>query len=356
VGVILSLIVIGSFTAADCGPSAAGPPSARSASPGPPSAVCRLPSADGSVLAQTSREQLIEALRSPDANARREALQQLDRAGLPEAAGAVAALAADPDDDIQLMALDTLLNLLLNEHTKGDDGPRRAFERGAEPARPVPASAYEPVATAMTDATAEVRLGASYAFGVLAMSKQGLVPQAAMGRAAQTLEEMLKDPAADVRLTAIAVSGRIFRASQAGPPPVPSALPEPLIEGLIASMNQPDPSEQAAAMEALGRAREARALDALTERLFYHRQNGPPELAVAALDALARLAHPSSVEMVRMLATDPWARNGDPYLAVLFARERLLKDGSSATLRLVLSDRRLGDRARAYLVELGRAP
>jgi hypothetical protein len=109
-------------------------------------------------------------------------------------------------------------------------------------------------------------------------------------------------------------------------------------------------------MDALGRVREARAREALDERFAFHREQGPTALAVTALDALARLADPSTTEMVRTLATDRWARNGDPYLAVLFARERLLHDGSSATLKQAARDRLFAERARAYLAELGVTP
>lgn len=312
--------------------------------------------ASGLALAQSSRDEAIEALRSPDVAVRRQALSEIARRGNPEAAGAVAALAADSDDEVQQAAIETLLTLLLPEGATTAGGVRQAFESGAEPVRPVPASAYAPVTAAMTDAHLPVRLSGAYAFAVLASSKQGLVPDAATASATEALQTMLTDAAPDVRLAAIGVCGRLFRASPIGAPPTPSALPEPLIEGLIGAMNQADLREQAAAMDALGRARESRALDALNERLFHHKELGPPELAVAALDALARLAHPSSVEMIRTLAVDPWATNGDPYLSVLFARERLLHDNSTATLKLVANSRRLGARARAYLAELGATP
>lgn len=307
-----------------------------------------------SVAAQGPHATALEALRSADAAERRDALARIDRAGLPADAGAVSALAADPDDAIQLAALDTLLDLLMTEAPNG--GARAAFEAGIAPARPVPARAYEPVAQAMTDANPQVRLTATHVFGVLAASRHGLVPESAAAIARRALEPMVTDGPADLRVAAIGVSGRLFRASPAGPPPVPSLLPEPLIERLVAAMNEPDARVQAAAMETLGRAREARALDALTERLAYHRQQGPRELGVAALDALARLAHPSSTEMVRALATDPWSAEGDPYVAVLFARERLLHDGSAEALRKVVADPRLGARAQAYLAELVAAP
>lgn len=310
--------------------------------------------AAGVALAQSARDGAIESLRSPDVAVKRQALAEISRRGNPEAAGAVAALAVDADDEIQRTAIETLLTLLLPERAITDGGDaRQAFESGAEPARPVPASAYEPVSAAMKDATLAVRLSAAYAFAVLASSKHGLVPEAATASATETLQEMLADQTLDVRLAAIAVAGRLYRASPAGPPPAKSALPEPLIEGLVAAMNQTDPREQTAAMDALGHARESRALEALTERLSYHKAFGPPLLAVAALDALGRLAHPSSVDMIRTLAVDQWATNGYPYLSVLFARERLLHDNSTATLKLVVDDRYLGPRARAYLAELG---
>ncbi|MCA1586437.1 MAG: hypothetical protein LC791_17250 [Acidobacteria bacterium] len=309
-----------------------------------------------SLGAQSSRDQALDALRSPDVERRREALQQISRAGFPDAAGAVAALAADPDDTIQLAALDTLITLLVSDPAQAGGGPRGAFEAGLEPARPVPSGAYEAVAAAMSDTHAQVRLHAAYTFAILATSKQGLVSDSAVVAARGALGEMLADSAHDVRLAAIGVAARVFRSSPHGPPPVPSPLPEPLIEGLIAAMNQSDLREQTAAMQALGHARETRALEALTERFSFHRAQGPRELAVAALDALARLAHPASSDMVRALASDPWAANGDPYTAVLFARERLLHDGSSETLKKVASDRRLGARARDYLAELGLVP
>ncbi len=317
------------------------------------------------LTAQSSRDRMLDALRSEDLAVRRDGLQQVAAAGNPEAAGAVAALASDPDDQIQLAAIATLLDLLLPASGGRQDradkgrttgGARRAFETASEPARPVPASAFVPVAAAMSDASPQVRQEAAYAFGLLASSRQGLVPEAASAMAARALETMLAAPDAEARLAAIKVAGRVFRAPLAGPPPTPSLLPPTLLERLVAAMNQSEQAEQAAAMEALGRAREARALEALTERFAFHREQGPSTLAVAALDALARLAHPLTTEAVRALATDPWALNGDPYLAVLFARERLLADGSTATLRQAAQHRRFAERANAYLIELGATP
>jgi hypothetical protein len=308
------------------------------------------------LAAQTSRDRTIDALRSEDPDARREALQQIAAAGNPEAAGAVAALAADPEDQIQLLAIGTLLELLRPGDDGGAEVARRTFEASVEPARPVPASAFDPVAQAMGDASPKVAEEAAYAFAFLSSSRHGIVPETAMVAAQNALQTLMESADAATRLTAIAVAGRVFRAPPTGPPPARSVLPESFLEGLMAAMNRPDHAEQAAAMDALGRVREARAREALEERFAFHREQGPTALAVTALDALARLADPSTTEMVRTLATDRWARNGDPYLAVLFARERLLHDGSSATLKQAARDRLFAERARAYLAELGVTP
>jgi hypothetical protein len=58
--------------------------------------------------------------------------------------------------------------------------------------------------------------------------------------------------------------------------------------------------------------------------------------------------------MVKVLVTDPWGQGKDvTALAVAFARERMLKDGSSAILQQALSDKNRRMQARWYLAELG---
>ena len=57
-----------------------------------------------------------------------------------------------------------------------------------------------------------------------------------------------------------------------------------------------------------------------------------------------------------MQAASVGARDGQVRLALLFARARLLGDGSASGLREALGDRRLGDQAADYLRELGLAP
>lgn len=316
-----------------------------------------------SVGSQSVRDKTVEALRSPDVHARKRALQQLAETGHPEDAGAAAALVEDDDTGVQLAALDTLLALLSTravrpgampgETTSGASGePRRAFERGDRPARPVPMSAFPPLTSALADRDAAVREHAAYVFAILATSEHGLVPAASMAAAQDAFVSMLDAPEPGLRLAVSRAAGRIFRAPLAGPPPVPSLLTPPLAERLIAAMNRPDLVEQSAAIEALGRAREIRASDALLERLAFHRAEGPVASAVTALEAVARLGPPAGADALQALLNDPWAQSDRARLAILFARQRFFADGSAEGLKSALADPRMSDRARDYLSEL----
>ena len=93
---------------------------------------------------------------------------------------------------------------------------------------------------------------------------------------------------------------------------------------------------------------------ALTERYFFYRDARKRALAGGAVEALARIGDPSSADVVKLLATDKWGEGKDATaLAVAFARERLLKDGSIAVIQRALDDKSRRDQARGYLAELG---
>ena len=77
-------------------------------------------------------------------------------------------------------------------------------------------------------------------------------------------------------------------------------------DALIKAMNDSGPSVRYASMRALGEIAEGRAVQALTEQFNYY---GKGEGAWSALDALARIAHPSSVELFKAHLADK-----DPYL------------------------------------------
>jgi hypothetical protein len=172
------------------------------------------------------------------------------------------------------------------------------------------------------------------------------------------------------RYAAIRVIGRVYEA-RAGDEPV-----DPVIgDAMIGVLNDNDRGIRVAAMEALGGMRYDRAIVALTEQFQYF---GKGELAEAALDAIARVAHPASApllapqlasknETIKVIAIEGLARIGDRSrrasiesvlvgdgdarvaLAGKFAAV-LLADASLDPLAEALRSPKLADRARQYLV------
>jgi len=333
-------------------------------------ALCACLFCDGLAAAQAPLDEALAALESRDAAVRRDGLLKLGAAGYPQAAGAVARLIGDPQADIRQTAIDTLLTLLL-PHQEPPKRERRSRRRkpptgearvrqllidGMQPVRPVPVTAFEPLAEAMADADSPVRGSASYAFAILATSKLGLVPETARTRALASLVKMISSPYQETRLAAMEVAGRAFAAPPAGDPPARPIAGDALSNALVAAMNVPNMTDQRGAMEALGRLRDRRALQALGERFVYHREHGPRQQAVAALEALARIGDPATAGLIRPLVDSVWTRRNDTRLAMLFARARLFKDGSEEGLRKSVDDKKDGAQARAYLVELGLQP
>ena len=271
---------------------------------------------------------------------------------------------------MQLTAIDTLLNVVLPERVlssrrrvaliievRAPGGAMGAYERGLVPSGPVPAEVFEPLARALSDLNPRVRVNAAYAIAVIAAPDAGKVPGAVRNTMATSLTVMLAAPDADERLAAARAAGRAFRESLTAPLRSVRPAPAPLSDALINLINAPTPQEQSAAIEALGLMRDVRSLQALTERFTYYRSEGPRGLALVALEAVGRIAHPGSADLVRALATDKWAsKDDDTVLTVAFARERVLADGSVAQIREGATRQRIRARAEAYLFELGLNP
>jgi HEAT repeat protein len=186
-------------------------------------------------------------------------------------------------------------------------------------------------------------------------------------RVVDELTYSLSDPASEVRLAATRVLGRL-RGSRAGD----------LLIGRIVDQALP---VRLAAMRAVGDLREARALVALREQLDYYRGSTAGR---AALDALARIAHPSTAglfeqerfsrdESHRRFAYDGIARLGGIPAGDAVAVEQLMTDerdphvaaamafalsaaGRPFVERLVggLAQKHMQDQVLEYLVELGR--
>lgn len=339
--------------------------------------------------AQPRFEQVVAELASPEPAARARALRLLREAGYPEGAVPAVALARDPDDRLQLDAIATAVGLLTGERIeprgrrRGAGGVLAALDADAAPAVVVPEEVFAHLAAAMGDLDPEVRREAAAALAVLGGPGGVRGSDAAYAAAERALVVMLGAAEPDVRVTAAKVAGRLYRAPLDGAGwRALRVLPEPVGDRLIALLNQPSALERMVAMEALGLAGERRAVAALADRYTYHRQAGPPLEMAAALDALARLGHPSSLpfflealvdrwDAVRQLGYEGLARchareaaaavvAGRPVeraphvaLAQAFARERLLADGSIAHLVEALRAGRTRLQARSYLLEVG---
>jgi hypothetical protein len=227
----------------------------------------------------------------------------------------------------------------------------RAFDEGLTPERPVGAGSLATPLAVLTSATGAGQIDAAYAFGILAgRSGRGASPQE-LAAARQALTRMIGSADRRSRIAGARVSGRVLATPFAERP---VAVPPELLEALFALWNQSSEIEQLAAMDALGLMRVSTAVTSLGERYRFYRDTRKRALAGGALEALARIGDPSSVTIVRVVTTEAWGSGDDATaLAVAFARERLLKDGSIALIRQAAGDRARRGQALGYLAELG---
>jgi HEAT repeat protein len=261
-------------------------------------------------------DDVIRNLRNPDPNVRMDALRLLRDARYPEAIMPIAPLLNDPVDAIQLEAIAAELSFF----TADDVSPRKrvafvfekrsaghaaaAFEAGPLLAlpRPAPPEVIRGLLQAVDDEHARVRIESIYALGVI-----GRPPFPAEFEA--PLVKVLDHYDPHVRAAAASVIGRLQVRSAA--------------DALIRAINDSNAPVRYASMRALGRLREEHAVKALTDQLaFYGRGEG----AWAALDALARIAHVSSVPLFKQRLTDK-----DQYLRRA-AAEGLGRSGDSSAI------------------------
>jgi hypothetical protein len=256
--------------------------------------------------------------------------------------------AAAPD------AQDILVDVL-NRHgvppSKG--GPEGSFDDGAAPTIPIQAGAFAAPLAVLISEGGSSRIRAAYTFGILSGRYGRSVPPAELAAAGETLVQMLISDNRKMRIAGARVAGRVYAVPLTVAAPT-TPRPAGLTAALFTLLNQSDDTEQLAAMDALGLVREAAAVPALTERYHFYRNAKRRTLAGGAVEALARIGDPGSIELIRALVDDPWSKGRDATaLAVSFARERMLKDGSSAVLQQALTDKVRRAQARWYLAELG---
>lgn len=324
------------------------------------------------VHAQRPYEDVVRDLRSSEPDTRVAGMRALATASYPESMAPIAALLTDPVDAIQLEAIDTLLSFVVTDkvatarrvalvvEVRDRKRAEAVFDMGPFVLlpRPVVPEVVQGLAGAMGDESTRVRLDATYALGVLARPPvDELATQALIGA--------LRDKDAAVRVAGARVIGGL-RATGAA-------------DALFEAVNDRHKDVRAAAMLALGDLKDVRAAHALTEQFRFYEKG---DLAVAALEGLARIGHTSSVSVfqdqlvskdaaLRRAAAEGLARSGqaslslptlesgsgdrDKTVALAFAYA-LQSVGRPSLDRLVgaLRDPKLEAQAMLYLTELGR--
>jgi HEAT repeat protein len=334
--------------------------------------------------AQVSFEQVVQELSNPDRAVRLRALRLLKDAAYPEAAVPLATLVTFADDELQLEAIAAELNIFLVEQVvtrkhvglvvevRNRIAADVAFSKGplAIGARPVPVEVLTALRTAARDDNPRVAIEALYAFGTLAVEPAGGRRRTLLAQSGTDLASMIGAANPAYRYAAIRVIGRVFE-RQTGDEPVDSVVGD----AMVGALNDNDRGIRIAAMQALGSMRYERAVAALTEQFQYF---GKGELAEAALDAVARIAYPTSAlvlmpqlasknDTLKAIAIEGLARIGDRsrrrniesslsgegdelvLLAGAFSAV-LLADAPLDSLAEALRRPKLADRARQYLI------
>jgi HEAT repeat protein len=238
------------------------------------------------LAAQQARfDDVVRNLRNPDAKVRISAVRLLREAQYPEAIVPMAPVVNDPIDEIQLEAIFAELSFFMVEKVpdrkrvgflieiRNQGGAAGAFELGPLAVWPkaAPPELIHELFKAVDDENGRVRLEAIHAIGVIGGTSFPADAEPALGKALDHY-----DPA--IRAAAARVAGRL-RIKSTG-------------EALIKAVNDSSRDVRYAAIRALGQIGEQRAVEALSDQLIYY---GKGEGAWASLDALARIAHISSV-------------------------------------------------------------
>ncbi len=241
--------------------------------------------------AQTPAEwqDVIRNLRHPNPQTRLNAVNRLGEAGYVPAAEAVSALIADPDDRVQLAAIDAELTFYLADRVGGrwsiggggKSRAQQAFEAGplVRTAAPAPAALVDHLIAAMRDENPRVQFDAVHALGFIA---EAPLPAAQVTHLAAELDHY--DPV--MRAATARVLGRL-RAREAG-------------DALAVAMTDSSALVRMYAAEALGLIRDAKAAVALRERVGQSRG----DMLETVVLALARIGRPEDIALFRQRLTD----------------------------------------------------
>jgi len=336
-------------------------------------------------------EQTIAQLGSAEAHVRLQAVQALTRGASPESAIPLARSVADHDDTIQFQAIAGELNIFLAEpviprkkvglvvEVRNTISAPSLFQQGPRVFDPklVPAEVLTALRAAGHDDNQRVSVEALYAFGALSDNVYGDSRRALLSGSVTELVSALAAQDEELRGAALLVVARLYSWRMGD-----AAVDERVGDAVVKALNDRDLQIRLLAMDTLGGLRYDRGVQALTD-IHQHFERG--EVAAAALAALARIGHASSVPLfskglaardasIRTIAIEGLARAGasDQLQAIHHAltnqsNENVLLAGHFANVLLAdaavdelvasLSRDRLRARAQRYLMDIapGRA-
>jgi HEAT repeat protein len=260
-------------------------------------------------------DQVVAGLTHPDARTRLRAIELLKEADYPEAVVPIAERFGDADDRVQLAAIDA--------------------ERSLFTTRPV-------VRRRRMAFIIEVRSGTQTGESRLALKSRDVPPQVLSGLTIALRDANPTVRAAAIDLTALLapeVCGRLA-----------GEMCNRLGNALIENINTRRAQLRRGAMSALGRLQYPNAVQALSDQLSYYEQ-GPD--AIAALEGLAGIGHPTSISIfqrtltnsnadMRRLAVEGIARAGDREVVAELHRATQGEGSYAVLLALHYANAKLG--------------
>ena len=315
-----------------------------------------------------SFEQTVADLSNSDVKARVRAAQDLREAAYPEAAVPLSKAVLDSDDRVQYEAITGELNIHLADkivprkrvalvvEVRNRISAKSIFQSGARvlDPKPVPVEVLTALRSASRDNNLQIALEALYAFGALSANSYGRDREALLATSAAELSALLGSSQVTVRDAAVEVLARMYERW-----PGDGAVDQALGDTLITTFNDRDGIVRRKAMVTAGALRYERGIQALTE-IFQHYERGAD--AQAALDGLARIAHPSSVPLftsvlagrntlLEAAAVEGLARSGDATHAPLIASAVGNERNADVQLAVHFADAMLSEGSIDVLVE-----
>lgn len=315
-----------------------------------------------------SFEQTVADLTNSDVDARLRAAQALKESPFPESAVPLARAILDSDDRVQHEAILAELNVFLAERIvprkrvglvieiRNRIDAQSIFESGwrALDPRVVPAAVLTSLRSATHDDNSGVAVEALYAFGALGANVYGRERTALLAASVSELSTALGSPDYRVRDAAVQVIARLYWRWR-GDGPIDITLGD----ALVTTLNDRVASIRRGAMAALGSLRYERSVQSLMD-IVQHYEHGPD--AQAAMFALARIAHPSSVALFNeaLVGRDPFlkaaaiegiARSGDMAQAPRLAQAAAGDKNSDVQLSAHFADAILSEGSINVLVD-----